>query len=63
MLTHLFYILISDRPVRLRVQQPKRLTYLPAKSVMVATGSQPNTAFEYEHKGHFERSKGFYQGI
>ena len=50
-----------DRPVRLRVQQPKRLTYLPAKSVMVATGSQPNTAFEYEHKGHFERSKGFYQ--
>jgi len=29
---------------------------LPARSIFVATGAQPNVAYEYEHKGTFARS-------
>ena len=34
---------------------------LPARSILVATGSLPNTAYEYEHRGHFARDGAFYQ--
>ncbi|MEC8882107.1 MAG: FAD-dependent oxidoreductase [Pseudomonadota bacterium] len=40
---------------------PKRPLNLAAKQVLVATGSMPNTAYEYEHKGHFKRKDGFYE--
>lgn len=36
---------------------------LPARAIFVATGAKPNIAYEFEHKGTFER-KGFeYQGF
>jgi NADPH-dependent glutamate synthase beta subunit-like oxidoreductase len=52
-------------PEELRLTAPYQQVTLPARHVLVATGSQPNTAFEYEHRGHFERSGVFYarQGI
>jgi NADPH-dependent glutamate synthase beta subunit-like oxidoreductase/NAD(P)H-flavin reductase len=28
---------------------------LPARSIFVATGAKPNVAYEFEHRGHFER--------
>jgi NADPH-dependent glutamate synthase beta subunit-like oxidoreductase/NAD(P)H-flavin reductase len=28
---------------------------LPARSILVATGTQPNTAYEFEHRGTFQR--------
>ncbi|RKZ88115.1 MAG: pyridine nucleotide-disulfide oxidoreductase [Candidatus Parabeggiatoa sp. nov. 3] len=28
---------------------------LPARAIFVATGAKPNVAYEFEHKGHFER--------
>jgi len=28
---------------------------LPAKAIFVATGAKPNVAYEFEHRGHFER--------
>jgi NADPH-dependent glutamate synthase beta subunit-like oxidoreductase/NAD(P)H-flavin reductase len=30
---------------------------LPARSILVATGTQPNTAYEFEHRGTFKRAK------
>jgi NADPH-dependent glutamate synthase beta subunit-like oxidoreductase/NAD(P)H-flavin reductase len=30
-------------------------TVLPARSIFVATGAKPNVAYEFEHKGHFQR--------
>ena len=45
----------------LRISEPKRDGSLSARTILVATGSQPNTAFEYEHRGHFNRSGAFYQ--
>lgn len=34
---------------------------LPARSILVATGTQPNTAYEFEHKGTFNRVNLQYQ--
>ncbi len=34
---------------------------LPARSILVATGTQPNTAYEFEHRGTFNRVKLQYQ--
>ncbi len=34
---------------------------LPAKSIMVATGAQPNIAYEYEHRGTFNRGQRSYE--
>ncbi|HVE43646.1 MAG TPA: FAD-dependent oxidoreductase [Gammaproteobacteria bacterium] len=34
---------------------------LPAKSILVATGTQPNTAYEFEHRGTFKRVNLKYQ--
>lgn len=34
---------------------------MPAKSIFVATGTQPNTAYEFEHKGTFNRIQLQYQ--
>lgn len=34
---------------------------IPAKSILVATGTQPNTAYEFEHKGTFHRIQLQYQ--
>ena len=34
---------------------------IPAKSIFVATGAQPNIAYEFEHKGSFLRDKMVYQ--
>jgi len=34
----------------------------PAHSVLVATGARPNVAYEFEHKGHFQKSGTYYQG-
>ncbi len=34
---------------------------LPAKSILVATGTQPNTAYEFEHRGTFNRLNLQYQ--
>ena len=34
---------------------------LPARSILVATGTQPNTAYEFEHKGTFNRLNLQYQ--
>lgn len=34
---------------------------LPARSILVATGTQPNTAYEFEHKGTFHRLNLQYQ--
>lgn len=28
---------------------------LPARAIFVATGAQPNVAYEFEHRGHFQR--------
>ncbi len=28
---------------------------LPARSILVATGAKPNVAYEFEHRGHFQR--------
>lgn len=33
---------------------------LPARSIFVATGSKPNIAYEFEHRGTFRRSGQFY---
>ncbi len=33
---------------------------LPARSILVATGARPNTAYEFEHRGHFVRAHQFY---
>jgi NADPH-dependent glutamate synthase beta subunit-like oxidoreductase/NAD(P)H-flavin reductase len=35
--------------------------FLPARSVLVATGARPNVAYEFEHKGHFRKEQGHYQ--
>ena len=51
--------LVSCTQVRLSL--PRQLLRLPARHILVATGSAPNTAFEYEHRGHFERSGSFYR--
>jgi hypothetical protein len=42
------------------LSRPQQPINLPAKHVIVATGSMPNTAYEYEHRGHFKRQGGFY---
>ncbi len=34
---------------------------LPARSIFVATGARPNIAYEFEHRGHFEREGFQYQ--
>ena len=34
---------------------------LPARSILAATGTQPNIAYEYEHRGTFERQHLHYQ--
>lgn len=34
---------------------------LPARSILVATGAKPNIAYEFEHRGHFEREGFQYQ--
>lgn len=34
---------------------------LPARSILVATGTQPNTAYEFEHRGTFHRLNSQYQ--
>ena len=34
---------------------------LPARSILVATGTQPNTAYEFEHRGTFKRLNLQYQ--
>jgi NADPH-dependent glutamate synthase beta subunit-like oxidoreductase/NAD(P)H-flavin reductase len=34
---------------------------LPARSILVATGTQPNTAYEFEHRGTFNRLNLHYQ--
>lgn len=34
---------------------------LPARSILVATGTQPNTAYEFEHRGTFNRLRLQYQ--
>lgn len=34
---------------------------LPARAILVATGTQPNTAYEFEHKGTFNRIQLQYQ--
>jgi NADPH-dependent glutamate synthase beta subunit-like oxidoreductase/NAD(P)H-flavin reductase len=33
---------------------------LPARSIFVATGAKPNVAYEFEHRGHFQR-EGIFQ--
>jgi len=35
--------------------------HLPARSILVATGTQPNTAYEFEHRGTFHRANAQYQ--
>lgn len=50
-----------DEPCVLSVSEVYRDCYLDAKTVLVATGSQPNTAYAYEHKGYFDRCDGFYK--
>lgn len=35
--------------------------HLPARSILVATGTQPNTAYEFEHRGTFNRLNLQYQ--
>lgn len=35
---------------------------LSAHAIFVATGSKPNIAYEYEHRGTFKRHQQFYQG-
>lgn len=34
--------------------QPEEVV-LPARSIFVATGAHPNVAYEFEHRGHFQR--------
>jgi len=34
---------------------------LPARSILVATGANPNIAYEFEHRGHFQRNGFQYQ--
>ncbi len=36
---------------------------LPARAILVATGSKPNIAYEFEHRGTFRRSGHFYDGF
>ena len=47
-------------PDTLCLTAPYQRVRFAARHVLVATGSQPNTAFEYEHRGHFQRSGVFY---
>lgn len=35
---------------------------LPARSILVATGARPNIAYEFEHRGSFQREGHNYQG-
>lgn len=53
--------LFLHKPCVLTISEVYRDCYLDAKTVLVATGSQPNTAYAYEHKGYFERCDGFYK--
>ncbi len=34
--------------------------HLPARAIFVATGTQPNVAYEFEHRGTFEKAQGQY---
>ncbi len=34
---------------------------VPARSILVATGARPNVAYEFEHRGHFDKQHGHYQ--
>lgn len=34
---------------------------LPARAILVATGAKPNIAYEFEHRGHFQRDGSHYQ--
>jgi len=34
---------------------------VPARAILVATGARPNVAYEFEHKGHFAKTRGQYQ--
>lgn len=38
-------------------QSDGELLAMPAKSILVATGAKPNVAYEFEHRGTFEREK------
>lgn len=38
-------------------------TTLAAQSIFVATGAQPNVAYEYEHRGTFVRDQAYYQAF
>jgi NADPH-dependent glutamate synthase beta subunit-like oxidoreductase/NAD(P)H-flavin reductase len=38
-----------------------KIIRLPARSILVATGTQPNTAYEFEHRGTFNRLNLQYQ--
>ena len=34
---------------------------IPARAILVATGARPNVAYEFEHKGNFQKERGHYQ--
>ncbi|HLD84379.1 MAG TPA: FAD-dependent oxidoreductase, partial [Coxiellaceae bacterium] len=40
-----------------------QLQTLPAKSIFVATGAKPNIAYEYEHRGTFQRDQNTYESF
>lgn len=44
-----------------RWETTKEEVHIPARSIFVATGTQPNTAYEFEHRGTFNRVSLQYQ--
>ena len=50
----------QDDTLQFSLSSPYCEVLLPARTVLVATGSQPNTAYTYEHRGEMERENGFY---
>jgi NAD(P)H-flavin reductase len=44
-----------------RWQETGEEVIIPARAILVATGARPNVAYEFEHKGHFNKERGHYQ--
>lgn len=57
-----FVLDASQHVSGIRTQHSKHHTelYLPARTVLIAIGSQPNVAYEYEHAGTFKKEGAYY---
>lgn len=51
----------QDHVVGIEIERHHETQLIPARTVLIAIGSQPNLAYNYEHRGTFEREEGYYK--